>query len=94
METITVAELAERAKMDTATVRGILQVQWTTSLLAAAANVDSSWIRKLCLNGQLSALNPGGAWVIKRTSGDAWLADRGIHVIGIEDEETDDQPAV
>jgi len=55
----------------------IQQVDWTTGTLAQAAGISqTSYIRRLCLNGTLQARKLGRDWIIAYEEGRRWLDQR------------------
>jgi excisionase family DNA binding protein len=48
----------------------------TASDLAKMANVDFSYICRLCRTGRIPAIKHGPAWLIRREDALAWLASR------------------
>jgi hypothetical protein len=49
---------------------------YTASSLAKAANVDPSYIARLCRRGELDCHKLGPVWLIAYDTGRAWLAQR------------------
>lgn len=49
---------------------------WSASELADAAGVSGAYIRRLCMEGKITAALVGKSWVIPREVGNQWLAER------------------
>jgi hypothetical protein len=50
---------------------------WTIKELAEAADVDASYIRRLCIQGKIQgARKPARDWLIPAQVGEEWLEER------------------
>lgn len=50
---------------------------WTIKELAEAADVDASYIRRLCIQGKIEgAKKPARDWLIPAQAGEEWLEKR------------------
>jgi AraC-like DNA-binding protein len=52
---------------------------WTASSLAQAAGVASSYVARLCREGEIAAQKFGQAWMIPYEEGMRWMAERAGH---------------
>jgi len=49
---------------------------FTATSLAEAADIDASYIARLCRQGKIKAMKFGQAWMIPYEEGRRWLAER------------------
>jgi excisionase family DNA binding protein len=53
-----------------------LQSPWSATSLAEAADIDASYVARLCRQNKIKAIKFGRSWLISFEDGQRWLEER------------------